>query len=231
MLEHLATVITPWIYIIAKRLGSGDCSLSMRGNSTSEGWLIKSNFKEDGESPIQATVRIEVSRSDTNIIMENKIKNYSQWFPAWMNDVSDALSWDDDRSDNKQINIFCSFTPSQIPAHFEIVPLPREISFWPILLLQRLPIKEQLLEQHTRTKPGRGQGGKTTADQLEFLRMNSSTTLPEVNESESWEPLPWLSLKGDFQDHLMGTNDWKTSSFGDCSTLNSPFHEQVKGIA
>ena len=125
LLEHLATVITPWIDIIAKRLGPGDCSLSMTDSSTSEGWLRKSNFKEDGENPIQATIRLEVSRSDAKRIMENKIKNYSQWFPGWMNDVSDALSRDDDRSDNEIINIFRSFTPSQIPDHFDIVPLPR----------------------------------------------------------------------------------------------------------
>ena len=74
LLEHLAAVITPWIDIIAKRLGPGDCSLSMTDSSTSEGWLRKSNFKEDGENPIQATIRLEVSRSDAKIIMENKIK-------------------------------------------------------------------------------------------------------------------------------------------------------------
>ena len=34
----------------------------------------KSKFKEDGESPIQATVRLKVSRSDAKRIMENKIK-------------------------------------------------------------------------------------------------------------------------------------------------------------
>ena len=163
----------------------------------------KSNLKEDRESPIQATVRLEVSRSNANRIMENKIKNYSQWFPGWMNDVSDALYTDEDRSDNKLINIFRSFTPSQIPDHFEIVPLPREISSWLISLLQRLPMKEQLRERHTRTKLGRGKGGKTTTYKLELFRMSSSTTLPKANESESWEPLPWLSVKGYFQDHLM----------------------------
>ena len=128
----------------------------MTDSSTSEGWLRKSNFKEDGENPIQATIRLEVPRSDAKRIMENKIKNYSEWFPGWMNDVSDALSRDDDRSDNELINIFRSFTPSQIPDHFEIVLLPREISFWLISLLQRLPVKEQLLERHMRTKIGRG---------------------------------------------------------------------------
>ena len=64
-------------------------------------------------------------------------------------------------------------------------------------------MQEQLRERHTRTKLGRGQGGKTTADQLELTRMTSSTTLPEANKSESWEPLPWLSMKGYFQYHLM----------------------------
>ena len=125
LLENLATVITTWIDIIAKRLGPGDCSLSMTDSSTSEGWPRKSNFKEDGENPIQATIRLKVSRRDAKRIMENKIKNYSQWFPGWMNDVSDGLSWDDDRSENEPINFFRSFTPLQISDHFEIVPLTR----------------------------------------------------------------------------------------------------------
>ena len=83
-----------------------------------------------------------------------------------MNDLSDVLSWDDDRSDNELINMFRSFIPSQNPDHLEIVPLPRKISYWMISLLKRLPVKEQLWERHTRTMLGRGQGGITTTDQL-----------------------------------------------------------------
>ena len=120
-----------------------------------------------------------------------------------MNEASDAPYRDDDRGDNEVINFFRPFTPSQIPDNFEIVLLTREISSWLISLIQRLPLKEQLLEIHTRTKIGRGQGGKNTVDQLELSRMSPSTTVPEVNESESWEPLPWLYVKGNFQDHLM----------------------------
>ena len=90
-----------------------------------------------------------------------------------MNDVTDALSWYDDRSDDELINIFSSFTPSQIPDHFEIVTPPSKISSWMILLLHRLPVKYQLLKRNTQTKLGRGQGGKTTADQLELSRMSS----------------------------------------------------------
>ena len=162
LLEHLATVITPWVDIIEKRLGLGD---SMADSSTSEGWLKKSNFTEEGEDAIHATIRLEVSREDAKIMMKNNIKNYAQWFPGSMNDVSDALSRDYDRSDEKLINIFRTFTPSQIPDHFKIVPLPSEISSWLTSLLQRLPVKEHLRETHTRTKLGRGQDGKNTADQ------------------------------------------------------------------
>ena len=86
-----------------------------------------------------------------------------------------------------------------IPDHFKIVPLSSKISFGLILLLQRLPVKEKLLERHTQTKLGRGQGGKNTADQLELSKMSSLTNLPEANESESWEPLSWLSVRGDFR--------------------------------
>ena len=81
--------------------------------------------------------------------------------------------------------------------------LPINISSSLISLLQRLTVKEQLLEIHTHIKLGRGKSGKITSDQLELLRMSSSTTLPEVNESESWEPLPWISVKGYFKEHLM----------------------------
>ena len=46
----------------------------MTDSSALEGWMRKSNFKEDGARPIQAIVRLEVSRSDAESIMENQIK-------------------------------------------------------------------------------------------------------------------------------------------------------------
>ena len=59
--------------------------------------------------------------------MKKKIKNYTQWFPGSMNDVSYAISRENDRSDEELINIFRIFTPSQIPDHFKIVLFPRKI--------------------------------------------------------------------------------------------------------
>ena len=78
LLDHIRSIITPWIDIIRGRLKPGDCSLSITDSSTSEGWDRKKNFKEDGDETIQATVRLEVSRGDAERMMEARVKNYSQ---------------------------------------------------------------------------------------------------------------------------------------------------------
>jgi hypothetical protein len=70
------------------------------------------------------------------------IKNYSQWFKGESNEVSDALSRNDDWDNEELINIFCAFCPSQIPSHFRIVPLPSKITSWLIALLQKLPMNQ-----------------------------------------------------------------------------------------
>jgi hypothetical protein len=47
--------------ILAGRLSTGDCALSMTDSTTSEGWLRKTNFLEDDDL-VQAGVRIQVAR-------------------------------------------------------------------------------------------------------------------------------------------------------------------------
>ena len=117
----------------------------MTDSSTSEGWARKTNFKEDGEDPIQATVRIEVARGHAKRLMDAQVKDYSQWFPGKENDVSDALFQDDNRSDEELINVLNLFVP-QLSNHFRIVPLHnKNVSLLTSLLL-KLPAKEQLQE-------------------------------------------------------------------------------------
>jgi len=203
LLEHIASIITPWIDILAGRLQPGDCSLSMTDSSTSEGWSRKTNFKEDGEEPIQATVRLEVARGHARRFMENGIKDYSQWFPGKENDVSDALSRDDDRSDEELTNILKTFVPAQLPNHFRIVPLPNEIVSWLTSLLQKLPVKGQLQERHMRTKLGRGADGPSTATPSGSSTTGSLTTSQNTSGSSLLELSPWLCVEDVFQDQLM----------------------------
>jgi hypothetical protein len=203
LLEHIASIITPWIDILNGTVKKGDCILSLTDSSTSEGWAKKTNFSEEGEDPIQATIRIEVARGHAMRLLSVGIKDYSQWFPGKENDVSDALSRDDDRSNEELTNILRTFVPEQVPENFEIQPLPNEIVLWLTSVLQQLPVKEQLRERHTRTKLGRGGDGSNTSDPSELLRMSSSTDSAEDSASKSWAPLPWLCVAQDFRHQLM----------------------------
>ena len=175
----------------------------MTDSSTSEGWAKKSNFTELIEDPIQAEVRIEVCRKDAQRNLEYKLKDYSQWFPGDQNDVADALSRDNDRTDQELTYLLFKFCPSQMPRHFKIAPLPAEINSYLISVLQKLPVKKQLQEKHTRTKIGRGPDGRNIAFPLDLKMMSILTASPGATGSNSWEPLPWLCVKGGIQDHLM----------------------------
>ena len=94
LLEFMALIISPWIDMLAGRLTSGDCALSMTDSTTSAGWIRKTNFKEDGDNvnPIKATVCIEIARHHAALFINANIKEYSQWFEGKKNPVADALS-------------------------------------------------------------------------------------------------------------------------------------------
>jgi hypothetical protein len=175
----------------------------MTDSTTSEGWLKKTNFIEDGESPIQATIRLEVARLHASHYLSHEIREYSQWFRGADNQVADALSRDDNRTDKELTKILRSHCPSQVPPHFEIVPLPSKKILWLTLLLQRLPQKPELAEEHMRTTLGHGPATQNTATALASTGTKSSTECPNSTELLSWGLSPWLYVKGDFQDRVM----------------------------
>ena len=135
----------------------------MTNSSTSKGWSQNKIFKEDEDNPIQDTIRIEIAQSHAMRLLKNGIKGYSQWFSGKENDVADALSRDDNRSDEELIKILKLFILSQLPDCFKIVPLSNKTSLWLTSLLLKLPVKEQLQERHMRTKLGCGADSENSA--------------------------------------------------------------------
>ncbi len=115
LLEHLAAIVSTWVDIIAGCLKREGCVLSMTDSTTAEGWLKKSNFSELGENPIQASVRIEAARMQTTLFLERGLKSYSQWFKGERNEVSDALSHDNDRTDDELILTIKLVAPPRFP--------------------------------------------------------------------------------------------------------------------
>jgi hypothetical protein len=99
------------------------------------------NFSKLGEDPIQALVGIEAARKQAQLFMSLGIKSYSQWFEGERNQVSDDLSCNEDRSNEELTRVLKFFCPSQLPSHFKIQPLPREILLKLAVLLLELLMK------------------------------------------------------------------------------------------
>ena len=210
LLEHLANITSKKWGLFIGVIKRGDCVLTMSDSMVSTSWLRKSNFDEEPEdaadpelAKINAAVRNEVCRDDALTAMENEICDYSQWFPGKKNVVADALSRDDDRTDEELTSIFKTFCPEQVPSHFKIVPLPNEITSWLISVLQKLPVREQLREEHTRTKLGRGTDGVSMLKCADFKTTSTLTTANDTSESECLEASPKPCDRQDFlADHM-----------------------------
>jgi hypothetical protein len=85
LLEYIASIITPWVDMLAGRLTRGDCTLSMTDSSTSAGWLRKTNFSESTDinaDPVQSSVRIEMACHHATLFLDAGIKECSRCTPA-----------------------------------------------------------------------------------------------------------------------------------------------------
>ena len=202
LLEHMASIVTVLVEILAGRLKPGDCCLSMVDSSTSEGWTRRSNFSETREEPEQAVVRCEVAYDHTWHVLHAGVKDYSQQFPGAENNVADSLSRDFYLSDVELTNILTHISPQRLPQDVITAPLLNKIVSWLTLLLQKLPTKKQLHKGHTMSKLVRGHDVSSTASPS-ALMMSSSMGSLEDSASRSWEPLPWLSVTHGFHQTIM----------------------------
>jgi hypothetical protein len=76
-LEYIASMISPWVDMLAGRSNRGDCALSMMDSSMSVGWLCKKNFREflgENADPVQSRVRIDIARHHATLFLKAGIK-------------------------------------------------------------------------------------------------------------------------------------------------------------
>ena len=123
--------------------------------------------------------------------MDAKIKGYSQWFARNLNNLTDALSRDWHLDGKELTSILRLHFPQQTPTHFLISSLPSEINSWLVLLLQRLPVKERLWENHMATNLAPGPDGRNTATQLD-VETSSWLASASKKESSCSEHMSWL---------------------------------------
>jgi hypothetical protein len=130
------------------------------------------------------------------------IRDYSQWFPGNENVIADALSRKSFLSDNELISFLRTTYPTQVPSHFEIVPVPNKISSWLTSLLLKLPASEPSNQEHTPTTPSPGHDGQTTAPPSDSGMTSSSTPLTPNNGHTSLGPSESPSEKVDIREKM-----------------------------
>ena len=148
MLEHVASIVGPWIDLLSEQLPPLSCSISLTDNTTSAGWLRKSNFSDTGENAEHLHAKLQVARSYATRFINNDIREYSQWFPGKHNIIADSLSRDFHMSNTILTSVVRSILPPQTRQLFTIAPLPRNIVSWLCAWLQQLPANHQQREEH-----------------------------------------------------------------------------------
>ena len=159
MLEHISSIVGPWIDIIHNRLPPLSCILAMTDSTTSSGWLRKSNFHDSGDTKSQMNGKLRAARSHALRMIKHQIREYSQWFPGRQNHIADSLSRDFDLLDSELISLYRSKFNSQLHQRFNIAPLPQKIASWICSWLQKMSEQPRLHEAHQTSALARGIDG------------------------------------------------------------------------
>ena len=185
LLEFLTQVIQIWLDAIERRIVKGSCVLGMGDNTSSMGWLRRSNFKEtiegtgELESNEEWAIKQEIARKAAEIILEKEACLYSQWFAGVQNVATDSTSRDGlYLSPEAHIAMLKRYTPKQIPANLVLRPLPNEIVSWIGSLLRRMPVQTQRLVKPKPSELLLGVAGTISSSESAFIKAFSSTDSP-----------------------------------------------------
>jgi len=140
ILEYLAQIIALWIDIIEGKVMKEDCILAIGDNTSSMGWLRRSNFRQKDESDTSWNVKQQLGRHLASLTLSSGICLYKQWLKGSHNQVADSLSRDNYYLEPKaHENFLQSVIPQQLPKGFKIRPIPKEISSFISSILLQLP--------------------------------------------------------------------------------------------
>ena len=135
-LEFIAAFVGPWLDHTRGHLPKFAAILAQTDNTCANGWMSKSNAKNSSGKQNKAGLR-RIARTYAEFCLENEYQIVSNWIPGKENDVADVLSRDFQFDDVDICKFLHLYLPQQMPRKFKLVPLPKEISSWVILQLQK----------------------------------------------------------------------------------------------
>ena len=192
-LEFLTCVIYPWLDIINGRILKGDCILVMGDSTTAMGWLHKSRYREKGETAERHAIRLKIARKLAELVIDNNLTLYSQWFPGKNNIIADCLSRNSHLSDPERIALFSSFFNEQDTPRFRRTILPAEILEWICSIFQMMPKSVQTHLEHTNSGLQIGKSGRNSCSKLELEAIDIWRHFPPLEDKQSLEHSPPLS--------------------------------------
>jgi hypothetical protein len=147
VLEFLTQVVQIWFDVIEGRIPPLSCILAMGDNTSSMGWIRRSNFREEAsdknkelETNDDWLIKQEIARKAADLVLLANACLYSQWFAGEKNVCTDSISRDAlFLSLRSHLTLLKYYAPKQTPANLKIKPLPNEIVSWIGSLLRRMP--------------------------------------------------------------------------------------------
>ena len=203
VLEFFTQVIQIWFDVIDGRIPPFSCILAMGDNTSSMGWLRRSNFKEvandnnkEPETNEDWMVKQEIARKCAYLVMEVNSCLYSQWFAGEKNVCTDSLSRDGIfLSLPSHLTMLNHYTPKQTPENFSIKPLPNEIVSWIGSLLLRMPVRTQRLVKPKPSELLLGVAGTISSSPSALNKFYSSTDSRPFIKTLSSQPSLKQSVK------------------------------------
>ena len=125
-LEFLACIAGIMVSLYDGQGRKGDCFLSLGDNTSSLGWLRKSNFAAEAEQGSHSAL----ARVFATTMAEYGICHFSQWFPGKENDAADILSRNYVTTDEKLTRHIKFVYSKQVSETFRISPLPHAVTSW-----------------------------------------------------------------------------------------------------
>jgi hypothetical protein len=184
----MAEIACIWDDIIDERLHPEDCLLAFGDSTTAMGWIHKSKYKSDSDSNESAEAQLTVARKLADLVIDNDLKLYSQWFAGAKNKVADFLSREGGLLNDTQLtNTLLSNFPQQVPKNCSIsVLLKHDITSFFSATLQKLPKRQPQLHSTKDSVAQPGEIGKVSLSPLNSqmtTSWNSSHNMKETNFS------------------------------------------------
>ena len=187
-LEFLACVAGILVSLVEEAdVAAGDCYLSIGDNTSSLGWLRRTNFaKADDDQASHSGL----ARYYALLMAEQGLCSTSQWFAGSENDAADFLSREPHESDRLLTDSTLSRFPSQVSPDFRVSPLPLQIisvlDYW----VRHTHATTALPPRLTVARRTIGETGSRFCTELSSSGIPTSTISAGRTGTISWEPSP-----------------------------------------